>query len=79
MLESARAAKVPVLFIQAENDYDVNPSRELAQALDHAKKPHKIVIFPAFGSTARQGHSFCVRGREIWKPEVFSFLRNALQ
>jgi len=79
MLKSVRAAKVPVLLIQAENDYDVNPSRELAKTLEHAKKPHRIVIFPAFGSTARQGHSFCVRGREIWKAEVFSFLGNALQ
>ena len=79
LLKTARAAKVPVLLIQAENDYDLSPSRELAQELERAKKPYRIAIFPAFGSTARQGHSFCIRGREIWKAEVFSFLRNELQ
>lgn len=79
MLKSVRAAKVPVLLIQAENDYDLSPSRELAEELERANKPHRMVIFPAFGSTARQGHSFCVRGREIWKADVFAFLRKALQ
>lgn len=79
MLTSVRAAKVPILLVQAENDYDLNPSRALAQELERAKKPYQITIFPPHGSTAREGHSFCVSGGKIWEGEVFSFLRKALQ
>jgi len=79
MLRSARGAKVPIFLIQAENDYDLNPSRALAQELDRIKKPHQITIFPAHGSTAREGHNFCVSGGKIWEGEVFSFLQKAMQ
>lgn len=78
MLRSARGAQVPILLIQAENDHDLDPSRALARELDRVKKPHRIAIFPAHGSTAREGHNFCVSGGPIWEGEVFSFLRKAM-
>lgn len=79
MLRSVRAARVPIYLIQAENDYDLNPSRALAQEMEQAKKPHQLKIFPAHGSSAREGHDFCVSGGKVWESEVFSFLDTAMQ
>jgi carboxymethylenebutenolidase len=79
MLRSVRAARVPIYLIQAENDYDLNPSRALAQEMEQAKKPHQLKIFPAHGSSAREGHDFCVSGGKVWESEVFSFLEQAMQ
>jgi len=79
MLRSARGARVPICLVQAENDYDLNPSRALAQELERAKKPYQLKIFPAHGSTAREGHEFAITGRKIWENEVFSFLDTAMQ
>jgi carboxymethylenebutenolidase len=79
MLAAARRATVPVLLIQAENDYDLAPSRALDEALKQAGKPHKVAIFPPLGSTHQDGHGLCVRGGEIWAPTVFSFLDDAMK
>ena len=79
MLAAARRATVPVLLIQAQNDYDLAPSRALDEELKQAGKPHKVAIFPPFGSTHQDGHGLCVRGAEIWAPTVFSFLDDAMK
>jgi carboxymethylenebutenolidase len=79
MVAAARRATVPVLLIQAENDYDLAPSRALDEELKQAGKPHKVDIFPPFGNTHQDGHGLCVRGGEIWAPTVFSFLDDAIK
>lgn len=79
MLVAARRATVPILLVQAENDYDLAPSRGLDEALKQAGKPLKVDIFPPFGSTHQEGHELCVRGGEIWAPIVFSFLDDAMK
>jgi carboxymethylenebutenolidase len=78
MLRSIRKANAPILLSQAENDYDLSPSRALSQELERLGKPHKLLIFPPFGTTPADGHGFCTRGGEIWAPEVFSFLSKTL-
>jgi carboxymethylenebutenolidase len=62
------------MLIQSENDYDLTPTKTMAEELDKANKPHKLLIFPAFGTTQADGHSFSVRGEQIWGNEVFAFL-----
>lgn len=39
MKQAARAARVLVLFIQAENDFDTTPSRALSEEMRSAGKP----------------------------------------
>ncbi len=73
MTEAVVNARVPVMFIQAENDADTSPSRELAAAMQAADKAHRIHIFPAFGETSSDGHSFGYFGAAIWGDTVFSF------
>jgi pimeloyl-ACP methyl ester carboxylesterase len=79
LLEAARNAVIPILFIQAENDYDLAPSRELAREMERAGKPHRVHIFPPYGQTPADGHGgFCEHGGGVWGPEVFGFLEATL-
>jgi carboxymethylenebutenolidase len=68
-----------IFFIQAKNDYDISPSHDLAAAMEKSGKPHNLQIFPSFGKSNQDAHEFCVRGGEIWAPQVFSFLAEALK
>jgi carboxymethylenebutenolidase len=74
LIQAVRLATVPILLIQAENDYDLTPTKTMARELEKANKPHKLLIFPPFGATHADGHSFSVLGDRIWGDEVFSFL-----
>jgi len=78
LIKAVRQAQMPVLFMQAENDYDLAPSRTLSAEMEKANKPHAIQIFPRFGKTAQDAHEFCVHGGEIWAPRVFSYLAEAM-
>lgn len=79
LIQAVRSATVPILLIQAENDYDLTPTKTMAAELEKANKPHKLLIFPAFGTTHADGHSFSVKGKQIWGNEVFSFLAKVTQ
>ncbi|HEY6034515.1 MAG TPA: alpha/beta fold hydrolase, partial [Kofleriaceae bacterium] len=76
MLQAARNAQVPVFFIQAENDFDTTPSKVLSEEMKRADKPMQVHIFPPYGTTHRDGHSFCggVDGHPAWGDEVLTFL-----
>jgi carboxymethylenebutenolidase len=74
MFHAAGDADVPLLLIQAENDYDIAPSQELNRELQRLGKPHKMIIYPPFGATRQEAHSLCVRDWEAWSADVFSFL-----
>jgi dienelactone hydrolase len=77
MINSAVRAQAPVLFIQASNDLDLEPSRVLSAAMLGVGKPAELRLYPAFGETAREGHSFPYRGVTIWAPDVHRFLERA--
>jgi carboxymethylenebutenolidase len=75
MVRAVRSATIPVLFIQAENDYDLGPSRTLAGELEQLGKPYKLLIFPPYGNTHAEGHGmFCSQATNVWGPAVTSFL-----
>jgi dienelactone hydrolase len=78
LVQAVRSATVPILLIQAQNDYDLNPTKTMAKELEKANKPHKLLTFPTFGKTHAEGHSFCGRGEQVWGNEVFSFLASAM-
>ena len=75
MIRAVSKADIPVLFIQAENDYDLGPSKTLAGELERLSKPHNLLIFPPYGNTREEGHGvFCTQATNIWGPAVSSFL-----
>lgn len=80
MVAAVRKATVPVMFVQAENDYDVSPSYALAKELEKLGKPYKLAIYPPYGSSVREGHGgFCGRGDQVWGRDVLAFLEAALK
>jgi dienelactone hydrolase len=74
MLRAVRNARVPIFFFQAENDYDLAPSRVLPAAMREAGKPFEVEIFPPYGSSAAAGHTLGYFGADVWGPHVFRFL-----
>ena len=80
MVRAVRKATIPLFLIQAENDYDLGPSRTLARELERLGKPHELKIFPPYGSSQAEGHgAFCSRATDVWGPEVLRFLQTHLK
>jgi carboxymethylenebutenolidase len=77
LLRAAAAARVPVLFIQAENDFSTEPSRELCAEMQRKHKACSTRIYPPYQSTAAQAHFFAYKAPAVWEQEVFRFLDQA--
>ena len=74
MNRAAQNARSPMLFIQAENDFSLAPSKVLFNTMRAANRPAEIKIFPSFGTSAQDGHSFAYRGVNIWRDEATGFI-----
>lgn len=74
MTSAVRNARAPIFFFQAQNDFDLTPTRALSAAMKEAGKESQMKIYPPFGSSAREGHSFAYRGSSVWFDDVFRFL-----
>ena len=74
MTRAVRNSRVPIFFFQAENDYDLSPSKTLSAAMKVAGKPFEMKIYPAFGKSTERGHSFGYFGSSVWADDVFRFL-----
>jgi dipeptidyl aminopeptidase/acylaminoacyl peptidase len=74
MTRAVRNSRAPIFFFQAENDYDLSPSRILSAAMKDAGKVSEMKIYPAFGKSAPDGHSFAYLGSSVWADDVFRFL-----
>lgn len=74
MARSVRNARVPIFFFQARNDYDLSPSRVLSDTMRAAGKEFQLEIYPPFGKSASDGHTFGYFGDSVWAADVFAFL-----
>jgi carboxymethylenebutenolidase len=74
MLDAVRHARAPILFIQAQNDYTTAPSRALYETMHAAGMSAVIHIYPAYGTSDADGHSFAWRGGNVWRSDVFQFI-----
>ncbi len=74
MTRTVQNARVPVFFVQPENDYDLSPSKALSAAMKEAGKPFELEIYPPFGKSKQDGHSFGYFGGAVWGDDVFRFL-----
>jgi carboxymethylenebutenolidase len=74
MTRAVRNAKAPVFFFQAANDFDLSPSKKLSAAMDGAGKTFKLKIYPSYGDSPGDGHSFGYFGSDVWAKDVFDFL-----
>jgi dipeptidyl aminopeptidase/acylaminoacyl peptidase len=74
MTRAVRNSRAPIFFFQAENDYDLSPSRTLAAAMKDASKEFEIKIYPPFGKSVQDGHTFGYFGSSVRADDVFRFL-----
>jgi dienelactone hydrolase len=76
--EAVENAKVPVFFVQAENDFNTEPSKVLSEAMHKKGLPFRMRIFPPHGASHREGHAhFCNFGSAEWGPDVLDFLKRS--
>jgi len=78
---AAAAAKAPLLIVQAANDFDLGPSRELGPVLAARADRSGARTYPAFGGSPEDGHhGFATRpaGIAIWGPDVIAFVKQGL-
>lgn len=75
LIRAVDSAKAPVFLIQAQNDYDLSPSRVLSKEASKRKKDFQSKIYPAFGTTHHDGHwGFCSSATDVWGNDVLAFL-----
>lgn len=72
--QAAVNARGPIFFFQAENDYDLTPSRELFAAGQAAGKEVQLKIYPRFGVSSEDGHSLPYRGVSVWFEDALNFV-----
>jgi dipeptidyl aminopeptidase/acylaminoacyl peptidase len=74
MERAVRNARSPIFFFQAENDFDLTPTRTLSAAMTAAGHVAEAKIYPRYGDSHADGHSFAYRGSDVWFPDVLAFL-----
>jgi carboxymethylenebutenolidase len=74
MTRAVRNAKAPIFFFQAANDYDLSPSKTLSAVMKTANKPYEVKIYPRYGDSSSDGHTFGYFGSAVWADDVFRFL-----
>jgi dienelactone hydrolase len=79
LIDAARAIRPPVLILHAANDYSTQPGKVLDAERGRAGKQHALKIYPPFGPTAAEGHSFLYPAPSIWEADVFRFLDRVLK
>jgi dienelactone hydrolase len=74
LLAAVRKTTAPILFVQAENDYSIAPSRALGEELERLHKPYLVKIYPAIGKSPDDGHNVLYLAIPQWEADVFPFL-----
>jgi carboxymethylenebutenolidase len=74
MTRAVRHSKAPIFFFQAQNDWNLEPTKALSKAMKEAGKPFEVKIYPSFGKSHQDGHTFGYFGFAVWEQDVFQFL-----
>ncbi len=74
MIREVRNATAPIFFFQAANDYDLSPSKTLSAVMKAAGKVYQLKIYPPYGTSPQDGHTFGYFGAAVWADDVFRFL-----
>jgi len=74
LVAAVRRTTAPVFFIHAANDYSVSPGQALNAEMARSGRSHALKLYPAVGSTPKEGHDFIHQRISEWVPDVFAFL-----
>jgi dienelactone hydrolase len=78
LLAAVDHATIPIFFLQAENDYNTDPTKVLSAEMDRVKKPNQKKLFPPHGTTNAEGHGGFCTSPEDWGTEVGAWLDSHL-
>jgi carboxymethylenebutenolidase len=68
-------ARAPVFLLQAENDFNLAPSRELSKEAKKKQVDLQAKVYPPFGASHDDGHGgFCATATDVWGNDVLAFL-----
>ena len=73
LLIAVRNTTVPIMLLQAKNDFSIAPAKAMDAELAQLNKPHSLRIYPPVGQTAEDGHNL-VYITALWEADVFRFL-----
>ena len=74
MISRAQALTVPIFYAQAQNDYSIGPTIELAEAAVRTQRRFDSRVYPPLGITAWEGHLLAGRVPSVWSGDVRRFL-----
>ena len=72
--KAAKNIDTPVLLLQPQNDFSIEPSRVLGDIVRKKPQPTRVKIFPPFGSTQAEANLFGLNGAKVWGNDVLEFL-----
>jgi carboxymethylenebutenolidase len=76
--EAVRSARVPIYFLQAQNDFSTEPTLALSKEAGKQPGGHEAKIYPPYGATADDGHGAFCRASSVWGADVIDFLERKL-
>ncbi len=71
---AARNVDTPVLLLQPQNDFSIEPSRVLGEILRSKPQPTQVKVYPPFGATPAEANLFGLNGANVWGKDVLQFL-----
>jgi dienelactone hydrolase len=74
MKRAVQNARAPIYFFQAQNDFDLSPTRVLSAHMKDAGKEFVARIYPPYGASTQQGHTLGYFGFAVWGDDVLQFL-----
>ena len=75
LIATVAKIRIPVLMFQAQNDYSLNPQKTLGAEFLRLAKTYDSTVYPVHGTTAADGHAFCVDSPDVWGDRVVGFIR----
>jgi dienelactone hydrolase len=74
LVDAVRLTNVPLLLIQAGDDFHLTPTYVLGGELARLGKPHETRIYQPIGSQRGDGHRVFNTAVSLWEPDVRRFL-----
>jgi carboxymethylenebutenolidase len=75
LMRAVDSAKAPVFLLQADNDFDLSPSRVLSKEASKKGKDFQSKVYPRYGKSHHDGHwEFCTAATDVWGNDVLAFL-----
>ena len=79
LLAGARRIRVPVMVVQAENDFHVGPVSEVPTAIRAGGGTASGKLYPAIGGDVQSGHGLMIRAPDLWREDVLAFLAKRMR